>query len=106
MSTQPDIGLTPAKPIADDEKAEFDFLRHEAGYLQDRLARLENQLEEVESQLDEVALERDSIRHERNLMAQDFSWTLNRLASSPAGPLLARSKGFQRMIETWGHAAD
>lgn len=93
-----DLGLTPVTPITSDEKAELDFLRHEAGHLQRRLA-------EVEAELDTATIERDTIRHERNLMAQDFSWTLNRLSSSPAGPALRRTEGFRRMLETWGNAA-
>lgn len=97
--TEPQIGLTPAVPITNDEKAELDFLRYEAAYLQKRL-------DVVEDELEQAVIERDTIRHERNLMAQDFSWTLNRLARSPAGPILSRTEGFQRMLETWGHAAD
>lgn len=98
-SSQPDIGLQPVTPITADEKAELDFLRYESAYLQQRL-------DEVENELERAVVERDTIRHERNLMAQDFSWTLNRLSRSPAGPILSRTEGFQRMRETWGHAAD
>jgi uncharacterized protein (DUF3084 family) len=90
-----DLGLVQATPITTDEKAELDFLRHEAGYLQRRLA-------EVEDELDAAQLERDTIRHERNLMAQDFAWTLQRLSSSPLGPALRRTEGFQRLLDTWG----
>ncbi len=98
-SDQPDIGLTPAVPITADEKAELNFLRYEAAYMQQRL-------DAVEDELEQTIIERDTIRHERNLMAQDFSWTLRRLARSPAGPILSRTEGFTRMLETWGHAAD
>lgn len=93
-----DLGLEMVSPITDDEKAELDFLRYESAHLQRRLR-------EIEGELDEATLERDTIRHERNLMAQDFSWTLNKMSSSPAGPLLKRLPGFQRMVETWGDAA-
>ncbi len=89
---QPNIGLTPATPITNDEKAELDFLRYEAAYLQARLDVIEDELE--------------AVRKERNQMAEDFSWTLNRLADSPVGPLLSRRVGFRRLLETWGHAAD
>ena len=98
-STPPNIGLTPATPITSEEKAELDFLRYEAAYLQRRL-------DVVEDELVHTIIERDTIRHERNLMAQDFSWTLQRLARSPAGVVLSRTAGFRRMLETWGHAAD
>lgn len=99
IKDEPNIGLTPVSPISDDEKAELDFLRHEAAYLQARL-------DVVEDELEQAVIDRDTIRHERNLMAQDFSWTLNRMATSPAGPLLMRTDGFRRMLETWGNAAD
>ncbi len=100
MSTSPpDLGLIPATPITDDEKAELDFLRHEAGYLQQRL-------DVVEDALAKASVERDTITHERNLMAQDFVWTLKRLANSPAGPLLRRNAGFVRMLDTWGDVLD
>jgi len=89
------LGLIPVTPITDDEKAELDFLRHEAGHLQRRLS-------EVEAALDIAEVERDTIRHERNLIAQDFAWTLDRLNRSPLGPALRRTEGFQRMIQTWG----
>jgi len=92
-----ELGLIPVAPITDDEKAELDFLRYEAAHMQRRLA-------EVESALDDATVERDTIRHERNLMAQDFAWTLDRLASSPLGPALRRTPGFQRLLETWGDA--
>jgi uncharacterized protein (DUF3084 family) len=93
-----DIGLVPSTPITDDEKAELDFLRHEAAFLQRRLS-------EIEIELDSAETERDTIRHERNLMAQDFQWTLERLAASPVGPALKRSKGFRRLTDTWGDSA-
>ena len=99
MASHADIGLTPVSPITNDEKAELDFLRHEAGYLQQRLSVVEDELEQT-------IIERDTIRHERNLMAQDFSWTLKRLNRSPLGPVLGRSDGFRRLMETWGNAAD
>lgn len=95
----PDLGLIPAKPITEDEKAELDFLRYEAGYLQKRL-------DVVEDALETTTIERDTITHERNLMAQDFVWTLKRLANSPAGPLLQRTAGFRRMLDTWGDILD
>ncbi len=93
-----DLGLTPITPITSDEKAELDFLRHEAAHIQRRLT-------ELETELDKTTIERDTIRHERNLMAQDFAWTLNKMANSPAGPALRRLDGFSRMLETWGNAA-
>lgn len=93
-----DIGLELVAPITDDEKAELDFLRYETAHLQRRLR-------EVERELDAATVERDTIRHERNLMAQDFQWTLQRLASSPAGPAFKRMPGFARMLETWGSSA-
>lgn len=93
-----DLGLIPVTPISTDEKAELDFLRQEAAHLQRRLA-------EVESALDDASIERDTIRHERNLMAQDFAWTLHRLAASPVGPVLRRTEGFQRMLDSWGDPA-
>ena len=93
-----DLGLVPVKPITQDEKAELDFLRYEAAHLRRRLG-------EVEQSLDLAVEERDTIRHERNLMAQDFSWTLRKLRDSPLGPVLSRSKGFSRMLDTWGDAA-
>ena len=94
-----DLGLIPVEPITDDEKAELDFLRHEAGYLQQRL-------DVVEDALEKTTIERDTITHERNLMAQDFVWTLKRLSHSPAGPLLQRTAGFRRMLDTWGDILD
>ena len=90
-----DLGLRPAEPLSPSERAELDFLRYEAGHLQRRLR-------EVEEALHTAEIERDTIRHERNLMSQDFRWTLDKLASSPAGPVLRRSGGFQRMVDTWG----
>lgn len=93
--TDHDLGLRPAEPLSPSERAELDFLRYEAGHLQRRLR-------EVESALLAAEIERDTIRHERNLMSQDFRWTLDKLATSPAGPLLRRSEGFQRMVDTWG----
>ena len=92
------LGLTPVTPITDDEKAELDFLRHEAAYMQRRLS-------EAESELAAVSIERDTIRHERNLMAQDFQWTLGRLNDSPLGVGLRRTAGFQRLLDTWGEPA-
>ena len=89
------LGLQPAAPLSPSERAELDFLRYEASYLQRRVHELEEEVRGVE-------IERDTIRHERNLMSQDFRWTLDKLASSPAGPVLRRSDGFQRMIDTWG----
>lgn len=93
-----DLGLEMVQPITDDEKAELDFLRYESAHLQRRLR-------EIENELDKATVERDTIRHERNLMAQDFVWTLDKMSSSPAGPLLKRLSGFQRMVDTWGDAA-
>lgn len=104
MENRPDpdlaneLGLELVAPITDDEKAELDFLRYEAAHLQRRLRS-------IEVELDAAVVERDTIRHERNLMAQDFAWTLNRLASSPAGPLFKRLPGFSRMLDTWGTSA-
>ena len=99
MTDKPiDIGVVPSTPITDDEKAELYFLRHEAAYLQRRLS-------EIEIELDQAEIERDTIRHERNLMAQDFQWTLDRLAASPLGPALKRAKGFRRLTDTWGDSA-
>lgn len=92
------IGLELLEPITSDEKAELDFLRYETAHLQRRLRA-------IEVELDAATNERDTIRHERNLMAQDFQWTLQRLDSSPIGPVLRRTHGFRRMIETWGSAA-
>lgn len=93
--TQDDLGLFPVEPLSPSERAELDFLRYEAGHLQRRLR-------EVEEALQIAEVERDTIRHERNLMSQDFRWTLEKLDSSPAGPLLRKSAGFQRMVDTWG----
>ncbi len=93
-----ELGLELVTPITDDEKAELDFLRYETAHLQRRLRS-------IEVELDAAVIERDTIRHERNLMAQDFQWTLERLASSPAGPALKRLPGFARMLETWGTSA-
>lgn len=90
--TTPNIGLTPRTPITDDEKAELDFLRYEAAFLQQRLDVIEDELAEV--------------KDERKRMAHDFAWTLNRLAQSPAGPLLSKRPGFRRLFETWGHASE
>lgn len=92
MSEPTNMGLRPSTPITDDEKAELDFLRYEAAYLHARLDGIEDELREV--------------RSERDRMAKDFSWTLNRIAKSPAGPILSRRAGFRRLFETWGHAAD
>lgn len=89
------LGLSPVSPITNDEKAELDFLRHEAAYMQRRLT-------EAEAELAAAATERDTIRHERNLMAQDFQWTLARLNDSPLGVGLRRTAGFQRLLDTWG----
>lgn len=90
-----ELGLELMRPITDDEKAELDFLRHEAAHLQRRLRA-------IEVELDEASIERDTIRHEKNLMAQDFSWTLQRMSSSPAGPFLRRLAGFERLLDTYG----
>jgi hypothetical protein len=92
------IGLEMLEPITGDEKAELDFLRYETAHLQRRLRS-------IEVELDTATIERDTIRHERNLMAQDFQWTLERLSSSPVGPVLKRTSGFKRLVETWGSAA-
>ena len=102
MATPDDLGLQPVEPISPSDAAELDFLRYEAAYLQRRLLEIKEQLHQTELQLGETEIERDTIRHERNLMSQDFRWTLNKLAGSPAGPLLQRSEGFRRMTETWG----
>lgn len=93
-----DLGLRPATPLSTSERVELDFLRYEAGHLQRRLA-------EVEAALQAAEIERDTIRHEKNLMAQDFQWTLDRLASSPLGPALRRTAGFQRLLDEWGEPA-
>ncbi len=93
--TNDQLGLHPAAPLGPSERAELDFLRYEASYLQRRVRELEDEVHAVE-------VERDTIRHERNLMSQDFRWTLDKLASSPAGPMLKRTDGFQRMVDTWG----
>ncbi len=93
-----ELGLELVTPITDDEKAELDFLRYESAHLQRRLRS-------IEVELDTAVVERDTIRHERNLMAQDFEWTLHRLATSPAGPLFRRLPGFSRMLDTWGTSA-
>lgn len=94
--TPDDLGLRMVTPITDDEKAELDFLRYEAAHLQ-------AQLRALESELDSATIERDTIRHERNLMSQDFRWTLDKLGSSPLGPVVRRMPGFKRMKETWGN---
>lgn len=91
-----ELGLIPAEPLSQSERVELDVLRYEAGYLQRRLA-------EVEQALRSAEIERDTIRHERNLMAQDFRWTLERLAKSPAGPALRRTEGFSRLLDTWAN---
>ena len=93
-----ELGLELVSPITEDEKAELDFLRYESAHLQRRLRS-------IEVELDAAVIERDTIRHERNLMAQDFEWTLHKLAKSPAGPILKRLPGFARMLETWGSSA-
>lgn len=93
-----ELGLELRSPITDDERAELDFLRYEGAHLQRRLR-------EIEQELDAATIERDTIRHERNLMAQDFSWTLNKLDGSPLGPMLRRMPGFARMYDTWSDAA-
>ncbi len=90
-----DLGLRPATPLSQSERVELDFLRHEAGHLQRRLREVERALQTAE-------IERDTIRHEKNLMAQDFRWTLERLATSPLGPALRRTAGFRRLVEQWG----
>lgn len=90
-----DLGLRLVEPISDDEKAELDFLRYEAAHLQ-------TQLRALERELDAATVERDTIRHEKNLMAQDFQWTLNRLAAWPLGPIVRRMDGFNRMQKAWG----
>ena len=95
--SSPELGLEMVAPITDDEKAELDFLRYEAAHLQ-------RQLRTLEGALDEATIERDTIRHERNLMAQDFQWTLDRLANSPLGPFLRRTEGFKRMRSSWGNS--
>jgi hypothetical protein len=89
-----DLGLIPAGPISEHEVVEVDFLRYEAAHLQARVRDLEDQL-------NLAVRERDTIQHERNLMAQDFQWTLNRLASSPAGPALKRMEGFRNLLDKW-----
>lgn len=88
-------GIELADPITDDELAELDFLRYESAHLQARVR-------DLESQLIQIQRERDTIQHERNLMAQDFRWTLDRLARSPLAPALRRMKGFQRLNDRWG----
>ena len=88
-------GIELADPITDDELAELDFLRYESSHLQARVR-------DLESQLIQIQRERDTIQHERNLMAQDFRWTLDRLARSPLAPALRRMKGFQRLNDRWG----
>lgn len=102
MSTPDDLGLRPVEPVSASERAELDFLRYEAAYLQQRLLEVKEELRATEHKLHEVEIERDTIRHERNVMSQDFRWTLERLANSPAGPLLRRTDGFRRLTETWG----
>ncbi|NNC79565.1 MAG: hypothetical protein HKN94_05375 [Acidimicrobiales bacterium] len=89
-----DLGLIPAGPISEHEVVELDFLRYESAHLQARVRDLEDQLKDA-------VRERDTIQHERNLMAQDFRWTLNRLASSPAGPALKRMEGFRTLLDKW-----
>lgn len=76
-----ELGLRPVEPLSSSERAELDFLRYEAGHLQRRLSEIE-------------------VAHKQ--MSQDFRWTLDKLANSPAGPILRRRPGFQRMIDTWG----
>jgi hypothetical protein len=93
--SSPELGLEMVAPITDDEKAELDFLRYEAAHLQ-------RQLRTLEMSLDQATIDRDTIRHEKNLMAQDFQWTLDRLANSPLGPFLRRTEGFKRMWSSWG----
>lgn len=93
--SSPELGLEMVAPITADEKAELDFLRYETAHLQ-------RQLRALEGELDDATVERDTIRHERNLMAQDFQWTLARLAKSPLGPFLRRTEGFTRMQSSWG----
>ena len=93
-STDP-TGITLAEPITDDELAELDFLRYESAHLQSRVRDLERRVKDVER-------DRDTIQHERNLMAQDFQWTLTRLAESPLAPVLRRMKGFRTLNEKWG----
>jgi len=95
--SSPELGLEIVAPITDDEKAELDFLRYEAAHLQ-------RQLRTLEIALDQATIERDTIRHEKNLMAQDFQWTLDRLANSPLGPFLRRTEGFRRLQSSWGSA--
>ncbi len=90
-----DTGIELADPITDDELAELDFLRYESAHLQARVRDLEERLKNTER-------ERDTIQHERNLMAQDFRWTLNRLARSPLAPALRRLEGFRRLHDKWG----
>ena len=83
-----DLGLAPVELLSASERAELDFLRYEAGHLQRRLGEVESEMRDAE------------LRHNR--MSQDFRWTLEKLASSPAGPFLNRRAGFKRMIDTWG----
>ena len=87
-------GIELTEPITDDELAELDFLRYETAHLQARVRDLEEQLAQTQR-------ERDTIQHERNLMAQDFRWTLDRLARSPLAPALRRMKGFRRLHDRW-----
>jgi hypothetical protein len=88
-------GIELVEPITDDELAELDFLRYETAHLQARVRDLEDELVQTRR-------ERDTIQHERNLMAQDFRWTLNRLARSPIAPALRRMEGFRRLNDRWG----
>jgi len=100
--TDDDLGLKPVEPLSPSERAELDFVRLEVSHLLRRLSETESLLKQTEANLADTEIDRDTIRHERNLMSQDLRWTLEKLASSPAGPLLRRSAGFQRMIDTWG----
>ena len=102
MPASDDLGLSPVEPISTSDRAELDFLRYESAYLQQRVEEIKAELRDTEERLRQTEIERDTIRHERNLMSQDFRWTLQKLASSPAGPLLARSDGFRRLQDTWG----
>lgn len=93
--TEADLGVVAAKPLAMSELAELDFLRYESTHLQARVR-------DLEKQLNTATRERDTIQHERNLMAQDFQWTLDRLANSPLSPVLKRADGFRRLQAKWG----
>ena len=92
------LGIAAAAPLSMSELAELDFLRYESAHLQARVRDLDKQLSITQR-------ERDTIQHERNLMAQDFQWTLNRLATSPLAPLLRRAEGFRRLQAKWGPPA-